>query len=713
MTCSYRFNNSSKISPFLFNTRLNFSIKFLCAFLVLSSQYSQSVNVSASCFVCCPSLFRSQGVVNIRERTASSHILSYAIRCLFPDEEVVLITDEFNSRPTHINMQRNSRDDARRKCTYPENTPIAYLTTDAFLNSNSGFFLRLSILQTNLPTKVERTNFIFTTNSDAQVLSLIYKIDEELQILTAENKLIWQPSILILWTENQFILRTNPETNFIPGQQRLNSWFQSYKPKFTVDSGIFFFFIVQKGNSTRSKTNLYFSVWEVYNLKEIIVIEELHEKSLVPKQFRAVEDTACGSKNQNVFKWEERVISYMFLDRFRRRSDFRGQKISAAVPENTGSSDWITVKKAENGSALRLQRGFSVNVFRDLQCIMNFREEIVLGSTNQLLVVINETQMPLLAELNSGKADISLNQASVYAERAKVCSFLQPTYSGIYQAFFQQPSANSIRNIVSAPFTAPLWFTLIATWLFLIGCVHSWAIVAKRNQIGSCYRDDRFIQEIGMWTIAATCQKSWYLLPRTFVFKIIFCIGSLMAIVCYVAYSATIVSFLTVKAVPVRTFIELIQYDYKFTVHQYSSGTILLLKEMIESFNLPQTIITTDTQNEITHIINAKNAFLSYPDMFYQTAAEQNYSENFLCSTVNKLPAQNIPYKSSMYVKKGSQYREIFGEKLIVIMERGLNFRYKKDYDTTREVTCVQTRYDEGHGEIDPNDYTTDGKFSI
>lgn len=51
-----------------------------------------------------------------------------------------------------------------------------------------------------------------------------------------------------------------------------------------------------------------------------------------------------------------------------------------------------------------------------------------------------------------------------------------------------------------------------------------------------------------------------------------------MALVCYVAYSAVIVSFLTVKIVPIQSLKDLIDYNYKFTVHESSANTMTLVE---------------------------------------------------------------------------------------------------------------------------------------
>lgn len=84
---------------------------------------------------------------------------------------------------------------------------------------------------------------------------------------------------------------------------------------------------------------------------------------------------------------------------------------------------------------------------------------------------------------------------------------------------------------------------------------------------------------------------------------------------------------------------------------------------LINLYDLRQAVIKVNTENEITHLLHQTRAFLSYPDLFYKTAEKQNYTEEFICSTLYSFPAGNMPYQSSMAVKKGSQFREIFSVK--------------------------------------------------
>lgn len=103
--------------------------------------------------------------------------------------------------------------------------------------------------------------------------------------------------------------------------------------------------------------------------------------------------------------------------------------------------------------------------------------------------------------------------------------------------FFQQPSANSIRNLVTAPFQTHLWITIIGTWAVLITTVKigSWAkqrrgsfhfikncghvegsfnVVQPHGQENGkpvpdeeAEKDVEFAESVGLWAIAANCQK--------------------------------------------------------------------------------------------------------------------------------------------------------------------------------------------------------------
>lgn len=168
-------------------------------------------------------------------------------------------------------------------------------------------------------------------------------------------------------------------------------------------------------------------------------------------------------------------------------------------------------------------------------------EEVLVGDRVQYFASLNDSRLSTLY-LNGEKADILLNQKSISPARGEIYTFLQPTYYGMYvelgnyefkkgssllviylmilyfryEAFFRQPSSNTIRNIVSAPFTLSLWLIIIATWAVIIGCLYGWGFIARRYNLCTL-NDNEFIDEIWMWAVAAIsqkCKKITYLLFR-------------------------------------------------------------------------------------------------------------------------------------------------------------------------------------------------------
>jgi hypothetical protein len=82
-------------------------------------------------------------------------------------------------------------------------------------------------------------------------------------------------------------------------------------------------------------------------------------------------------------------------------------------------------------------------------------------------------------------------------------------------------------------------------------------------------------------------------------------------------------------------------------------------------YNLQQKVEKVGTVEEIKHLINplAPKAFLTYPDLFYKAALELNYTEQYVCRHISKVTVSDVIYKSGMFLKKGSEFTEIFNHK--------------------------------------------------
>ncbi|XP_035702686.1 uncharacterized protein LOC118434063 [Folsomia candida] len=424
------------------------------------------------------------------------------------------------------------------------------------------------------------------------------------------------------------------------------------------------------------------SVWETYSIKKFHFFRSLP----LPRSFQAQVGQIHGDGDEVKFFHYYDDLGNKVV----RRSDFMGITMVASAKED--NSGWAIVRRV-NGKLL-LVGGTSAVWYWDLATMFNFSLEIIYGDS---IITLRNNSLAgkTLEQLNRGEADLTLMTALVVDFRAKSLTFLQPFYSTLIYVFFSQPSANSIRNIVTAPFNLWLWVTIISTWVVLILTVKlgQW-FHASSTHGADGQKDADFAATIGLWAIAANCQKSWNAVPGSWALKLIFICGSLCGVMVFGAYSAAIVSTLAVHSIPVESFVDLINFKFAFTVHNRSEPFQLILKHLIQLWGLKQEVLRVETEAEISHLLEAQKpkAFLSYQDLFYQTAISLGYSEQFVCNVLSKVQVSDFRYKNAMFLKKGSEYTEILNHKVLVIRERGFNFRYIRHYEHGNLFACATDR---------------------
>ncbi|CAL8087029.1 unnamed protein product [Orchesella dallaii] len=223
-----------------------------------------------------------------------------------------------------------------------------------------------------------------------------------------------------------------------------------------------------------------------------------------------------------------------------------------------------------------------------------------------------------------------------------------------------------------AAFEKELWITLIGVWAILLMSLQVRLLLLPKNvssahSSSSSIKDYRFSKESVLWSVAIVCQKSWYLNPYSTTLRMKVILGTIVSLIVYTAYSASIVSSLAVNKIPVKTFTDLISFSFIFTVHEKSEPFQTILRGILESFDLSQELVTISTENEISHLItdskldvqSSKNAFVSPADMFYQTAKTLKYSDTFICNHISSVAVGPALHKRGPLVTKGSHHKEV------------------------------------------------------
>ena len=133
-------------------------------------------------------------------------------------------------------------------------------------------------------------------------------------------------------------------------------------------------------------------------------------------------------------------------------------------------------------------------------------------------------------------------------------------------AFFVQPPVSTARNLYIAPFNVDLWLAMLGSWLLLIIGMKACAwIKSLRAEVEE--EDREVLKDVFLWAVGAICQQGWHIQPVSMSLRIIFVVGYLCGLLCFVAFSAAIVSLLSVKIVPVKSMEDLLRNSF----HMFAS----------------------------------------------------------------------------------------------------------------------------------------------
>ncbi|CAG7822190.1 unnamed protein product [Allacma fusca] len=337
--------------------------------------------------------------------------------------------------------------------------------------------------------------------------------------------------------------------------------------------------------------------------------------------------------------------------------------------------------------------GSAVSLYRDLRDMLNFTEKAFAGDSlgwNSN----NEVSGKSFELIQSDQALISISQVTILYDRAKFLHYLQPTsYGNGVVVFFIQPPLNSVRNVFFSPFTSDVWITIGLTWLAIIVLMMISSGVKYRAAGISGHIEDitdaTFLNDAVIWAIGSMCQKGWPRQPHSPSLRILFICGGVMALLLYIAYSASIVSVLSVKSVPVKEFADLISYHFLYYVHEKSFTLQTFLKDkIIDAYNLSQDVLKVPTEREVSILLTDSNALVTYADVFYSATRTLNYTERFVCESLSQVPCSSYTGTSAMFVKKGSPFRETFDYKFMMLKERGFISRYNNIYISNTRISC-------------------------
>ncbi|XP_019887827.1 glutamate receptor ionotropic, kainate 2 isoform X2 [Ooceraea biroi] len=161
----------------------------------------------------------------------------------------------------------------------------------------------------------------------------------------------------------------------------------------------------------------------------------------------------------------------------------------------------------------------------------------------------NGTCTGAVGMLMNGKADFAATEFMMTSDRLDVISFTTPIYTTKCRTYIKRPSSTNVKwNVYTAPFSLSIWNIIIFFIIIMSGSI---VLIQKLFMVTSLYRDEDHLPtkftEILFFVAGAFCNQGMQqsvLDPIRMVHFVI----HITAVIILAAYSAALVSFLTVQS---------------------------------------------------------------------------------------------------------------------------------------------------------------------
>ncbi|CAG7729479.1 unnamed protein product [Allacma fusca] len=351
--------------------------------------------------------------------------------------------------------------------------------------------------------------------------------------------------------------------------------------------------------------------------------------------------------------------------------DLNGTFITGAIVESKPQE--LVYNWDSKTNVTTLISGLTYDVILFLQDSLNFRINVTNYFSGWVEVLPNNTVQNIGRILYDEEEDIFMLKSTYIPRRAGLFTLLIPHHIQKIYAFFRQPNTGT-GNLFWHLFTPRVWATLFIT-VVILGLSKATVekiirIYIRKENSEDCAKD--FSNDHFIWVVALITQQGWSQPPRTSSMKVLFLSASVLGLICYVAFSANLVSALSFSPVLIKTFFELLQSSIRIAADTDSSvirntingnnGEIifddenaLLLRSKTEKF------ITPSQGGEL--ILSEAFAFIGYEDFKSYLLNTYNRTGEDFCKKIAAFPIYNLPFRSGLISTKNFPYRELFNTK--------------------------------------------------
>ncbi|XP_033607020.1 glutamate receptor 1-like [Cryptotermes secundus] len=320
----------------------------------------------------------------------------------------------------------------------------------------------------------------------------------------------------------------------------------------------------------------------------------------------------------------------------RRRSHFHGFTITA-TSINSPPLVLMDEEKTE------MKGGLFGSVWTRLERRLNFTTRYVIPSLRSWgTVFANNTTTGVLGVLADGQAEVGVFHMIMTSRRIDVMDFSIPLLSPKFHIFVRQPDGLQLQwNTYLAPLSRTLWLTIVLLILLIALFLSKLQRLGRRHGIAEKTLERFWFRDCLFFIFGAVCQQGAEVQsPQLTSCRVVYLTTYLGAVVMLASYSATLISFLTVRTVklPFNDIEEFLKVgthklgtlEHSTALNFFRESEMPLYREVYRRFLQPaHGTMVPDVTAGLTRLCSSKYALLA---MYVDTVG---YMEHVTCPVVS------------------------------------------------------------------------------
>ncbi|XP_021942723.1 glutamate receptor 1-like [Zootermopsis nevadensis] len=243
-----------------------------------------------------------------------------------------------------------------------------------------------------------------------------------------------------------------------------------------------------------------------------------------------------------------KVLNLTDIGFYERRNNLHGLIMEAVTIQD---NPYTSIAKNPDGSAI-VTGGFFGLVWKEFENKLHFRTNFTYLEEKSYTYEVNDKTDPfakMVYDVHLKKYDIGVAAFRCVNERAKIVEYTYIMHRSKFVIVLKPADNEDMAwNHFFGPFQPSLWFGLISCILVIAGCLSLFYYVGQRLAYPEYETPKQYTFAISIFYVFSMfCQQGHDVTPKSCACRLVYWLGYVTAVVVLAAYSATLISFLTIQ----------------------------------------------------------------------------------------------------------------------------------------------------------------------